>query len=378
MRHNVISVITCTIDPEKYRRFESMLPHAFSREPYEIVKIPDAKSLCEGYTRGAERAKGDLLVFCHDDITFLNRNLDDLLYENLAIHDIVGVAGTTHLREGSWAASGFPYLHGQIAHAKPGMPEHTLHLYGCGRDPIQVPGIQALDGVFFALKRKTMDQLKFDAKIFDGFHLYDLDFTYGAFLKGKKLVVDHRIHILHFSGGSYDKNWKRYRYFFNRKYRSWLRPPRDIPLAYYKNWVYAPDDREALVAQMRINADEPKLRAGHLFLEFDRLLDDLPIGAVNTGAEKAAVEKLARAVAGCQSGATLFFRGPDHALAGLASFSVNAGTHFLQHHQNRIPGALLIHAAVEHPETRVLAEVLKTNEAIKTALKRFIPEVNGG
>ena len=54
--------------------------------------------------------------------------------------------------------------------------------------------------------------------MFDGFHLYDLDFSYGACLSGFKLAVDHRIGLLHASSGVFKDAWHTYRRRFEDKY----------------------------------------------------------------------------------------------------------------------------------------------------------------
>ncbi len=44
-----------------------------------------------------------------------------------------------------------------------------------------MPGIQALDGVFMAMRRKVATSIPFDEALFDHFHLYDLDFSFRAY-----------------------------------------------------------------------------------------------------------------------------------------------------------------------------------------------------
>jgi GT2 family glycosyltransferase len=90
-----------------------------------------------------------------------------------------------------------------------------------------VPGrsvgrIQALDGVFIAAKRAVVEKIRFDEQTFDGFHLYDLDFTYAAFLAGFRLGVACDLYLLHKSGGSPDQAFMQYAHRFNSKYRSHL------------------------------------------------------------------------------------------------------------------------------------------------------------
>ncbi|MBZ0250930.1 MAG: glycosyltransferase family protein, partial [Burkholderiales bacterium] len=64
----LVSVVTCSIDAAKYGRVKASFARAFGEDPWELVGIHDAKSLCEGYARGFAQARGDLVVFSHDDI----------------------------------------------------------------------------------------------------------------------------------------------------------------------------------------------------------------------------------------------------------------------------------------------------------------------
>ena len=85
------SIITCSIDAGKYSRFETNIAAIFS-DRAELIKIYDARSLAEGYPRGAALAKGELLIFCHDDIEILNPDFPQLLEADLQRFDLVGLA----------------------------------------------------------------------------------------------------------------------------------------------------------------------------------------------------------------------------------------------------------------------------------------------
>ncbi len=229
----LISVVTCSIDDSKFARFRASLGTAF-REKVELIRVTDARSLAEGYNRGAQSAHGDIVIFCHDDIEILNDDFGALLRDDLARYDLVGVAGTSRLVEGNWVKAGQPHVHGQVAHGATAGVRFSLCQYGLGRDPAVVENIQALDGLFFAVHRGVLNRVGFDDTTFDGFHLYDLDFTYAACLCGFRLVVDHRIHLLHASEGRYDQNWARYAHRFNEKYARHLLPPLSKTLGYFK------------------------------------------------------------------------------------------------------------------------------------------------
>lgn len=197
----LISVVICSIRPERLATARVSLVEAFGDWPWELIHIPDATSLCEGYNRGAERARGDLIVFCHDDIRLLCRNLGDRLTQSLQTADVVGVAGSDLLAGPTWYISG--NLHGNVCHEV--VNQSSLTAYSLDRG--QINGLQALDGVFIATRREVFARLKFDAQTFDAFHFYDLDFTYRAFRLGLNVCVRTDILLAHFSGGRIDDSW---------------------------------------------------------------------------------------------------------------------------------------------------------------------------
>jgi glycosyltransferase involved in cell wall biosynthesis len=184
--------------------------------PCEIVGIHDARSLCEGYNRGAARARGQLLVFCHDDIQILDRQFRPRLTHALAQFDAVGVAGNSLLCGPAWNCAAHPHLHGWIGGPLDDPEPVALTVYGIG--PALAQSIQALDGVFIAIRRTAYEQIRFDELRFDGFHFYDLDFSYRAYRAGLRVAVLRDLLLLHQSGGSLDAGWQRYAKTFQEKF----------------------------------------------------------------------------------------------------------------------------------------------------------------
>ena len=145
-----------------------------------------------------------------------------MLRAHLTEFDLVGVAGTTRVVAGKWAAAGDPYVFTLISSPDPERGGWATALLGGAA--ISVGGIQALDGVFLAAKREAALAVGFDARTFDGFHLYDLDFSFRAFCQGFRLAVCRDIVLIHESTGSYDRGWDEYRLRFEAKHRQSLAP----------------------------------------------------------------------------------------------------------------------------------------------------------
>jgi GT2 family glycosyltransferase len=64
-----------------------------------------------------------------------------------------------------------------------------------------IPHMQAVDGLFMAVRRGVAEQIRFDEKTFDGFHCYDIDFSYSAHLAGFRVAVAADLPVLHHSPG---------------------------------------------------------------------------------------------------------------------------------------------------------------------------------
>jgi glycosyltransferase involved in cell wall biosynthesis len=218
-----ISVVMCSIDAAKFAAASASYERALAGVDHEIVGIHDARSLAEGYNRGIDRARGDIVVFSHDDVEILSPDLGDRLRKHLDDYDVVGIAGTTRLVGGGWYFAGHPFDYMLLVTPHPETGKPTM-LVG-GGSPLVVAGVQALDGVFIAARGDVACELRFDAATFDDFHLYDLDFTFRAFLAGKRLAVCRDVVLVHHSQGSWDAKWDEQRQRFERKFAGRLAAP---------------------------------------------------------------------------------------------------------------------------------------------------------
>lgn len=195
----MISFVICSIDPPSLALMRENLSRIAGERAHEIVAIPDARSLAEGYNRGIDQCRGEAIVFCHDDIEILSPDLFDRLDEHLRRFDVIGVAGTDKLESGRWSRAGHPHVFGQVAHVVPEDGSFLVESYGLPSRIVQ--NIEALDGLFIATTREVARSLRFDADTFTGFHQYDVDFTFRACLAGHRLAVCNDIHLIHHSRG---------------------------------------------------------------------------------------------------------------------------------------------------------------------------------
>lgn len=216
-----VSVLICSVNPERFARAQAMYARLLREVPHEIVLINDALSLAEGYNRALRRARHDLVVFAHDDVEIVSPDFAARLLGALRRHDLIGVAGTRKLVGGAWHFAGHPHLAGQV-----GMPGkdggYVVTLYEIGEP--ESKGLQALDGLFLATRRNAAMRLGFDEATFDGWHLYDLDFSLRASSAGMDCATCNGILAVHGSQGAYDDAWLKYAQRFVDKHKGRVEP----------------------------------------------------------------------------------------------------------------------------------------------------------
>jgi len=203
----LVSIIICSIDDEKRARTVDLYGRLYAGLPHEIIVIRDARSLAEAYNRGLARSSGDLIVLSHDDVDILSVDFAARLQYHLQRFDVIGIMGAAQMDGPAWGWSGHPNLRGWITHHAPGEQQWFVDIVDprCVADDVVV-----LDGVFLAAKRLVFDAMRFDDETFDGFHLYDIDWSYRAAMAGFRLAVAGDLLLVHASRGTFDPEWQRY------------------------------------------------------------------------------------------------------------------------------------------------------------------------
>ncbi|MDR2366261.1 MAG: glycosyltransferase family protein [Zoogloeaceae bacterium] len=201
------SVIICSIDAWKFTQARLCYERLLAGWPHEIIGIHDAASLAEGYNRGISRSRGDILIFSHDDILIIDPDFAAKISARMQTWAILGFAGTDRLIADFWFGAGLPHLHGVVAH--PGGTHFKLSVFGVSDWPV-IGNIQAVDGMCMIARRETAEATGFDAFTFDGFHLYDLDFSFAAHRAGHEIGVCCDIPVFHASTGDFDRKHQQY------------------------------------------------------------------------------------------------------------------------------------------------------------------------
>lgn len=253
----MISIVICSINPEKFQKISQNYTSLLAKEPFEIIGIHDAKSLCEGYNRGIKKSVGEILIFSHDDIEILSIDFVSKLKSHLNNFDIIGLAGTDRVLDGCWVSAGAPHIFGQVAHADGA--GYGVNCYDLSKaahlGEVATREVRMLDGLFFAVRRAVVQNVQFDEYNFDGFHCYDADFTYSAFLAGFTLGVCNNIAVIHYSHGSFDAVFQKYNQTFITKHANKI--DKLVPRALKPTWqaVSCPD-KESVISTFNPEVQE--------------------------------------------------------------------------------------------------------------------------
>lgn len=244
-----VSVLICSASAERASRAEAMYRRLLAEVPHEVILINDARSYAEGYNRALQRARHDVVLFAQDDIDILSPDFAARLLRAICRHALVGIAGTRKLVGGAWHFAGYPHLAGQIGRPN-GEGRYVVTLYDVTER--ETKGLQAVDGLLFATRRDTALRLGFDESGFDGWHLYDLDFSLRAAQAGLDCASCNDILVAHESQAGNDAPWRRYAQRFLDKHQG--------RLGSLQNIVFKPE----LVALPLRSAAEWRLLTEHL------------------------------------------------------------------------------------------------------------------
>ena len=184
---------------------------------FDIVQVINngEKSLSEVYNEVLSQAKTDIIVFCHDDIIFETKKWGKKLLNNFTTTDygIIGLAGSTFLPEsGKWWEAPIT-MRDIVNHQHEGKKWESKYSTNEGK----ISPTILIDGLFIAFdKRKIKKQ--FDESV-EGFHFYDVTFSYSNFLEGVKVGVTYDVRVTHLSIGQTNEKWESNREIFAEKFK---------------------------------------------------------------------------------------------------------------------------------------------------------------
>jgi hypothetical protein len=199
-----ISIVACSTDDARFAAMAASYDSVLAGWPHDIVRIAHARSIAEGYTRGVAVARGEIIVFSHDDVEIIASDFGHRLARRLAECDVLGVAGATRANGPAWSFAGWPFLHGLVIY--PAEQGYRVTVYS--RTAPLARRIKLMDGVLLAMRREIALRIGWDAETCDGFHGYDVDFTLRASQAGLRLAVASDLGLVHRSYGSFEHDWE--------------------------------------------------------------------------------------------------------------------------------------------------------------------------
>jgi hypothetical protein len=206
--------------------FKELLRKSSGHPKIEIIEKvnPDGRSLTEVYNEILEESTNDIVVLCHDDIYFDTKNWVKKLVRHFEKnpHGIIGLAGTSHMpKSGMWWEDRSK-MYGIVNHESEGKKWESKYSSSLGD---KLKDVVIVDGLFICLSKSRIKK-RFDETV-EGFHFYDVNFSFQNFLEGVQIGVMFDIRVTHKSIGMTNEKWERNRIQFSERYSNEL--PKIVP-----------------------------------------------------------------------------------------------------------------------------------------------------
>jgi hypothetical protein len=209
-----VSFVSCVSDRDAYQRWVAASLRDSGCEQIAIDNTGNRWSAAQALNQGWERARGDLVVFCHQDVEFPPGWIHELREQ---------IRRVEVLSRGEWGIAG---TFGRRGRRDCG---HIEDKYGKRRAGDELPArVEILDEHCLVARRAL--PLRFDESL-DGFHLYGADLCLEAIASGRaNYAIDACVR--HFGRGTKGDDYYRLRAQVERKWRrrrftstAWLRIP---------------------------------------------------------------------------------------------------------------------------------------------------------
>jgi glycosyltransferase involved in cell wall biosynthesis len=220
----VISIIVSTHNPEFLNKLEKSISDTIGIE-YEVIPVVNHAqfSICNAYNQGIAKAKYDYLCFVHEDVIFKSQGwgVEAIsVMKNDKDIGLIGVAGSkfkSSLPLG-WHVSILQDMRRGCIFQGQNSFESVFDDFSPDNEKQQIEDVVCLDGVILFTKKSIFKECFFDEVLLKGFHGYDIDFSLQVFFSGKRVVVDRRIKIFHFSLGQFGKDKAKAEWSISRKW----------------------------------------------------------------------------------------------------------------------------------------------------------------
>ena len=188
--------------------FVELLKKSSGLPKIDIIPIENngEYSLTQAYNKILSQSSNDIVVLCHDDIYFDTKNWGQKILNHFKRNEdfgILGVAGSVSLpKSGKWWED-FSKMRGIVNHENGGKKWESKYSNSKGN---QIDEVLLVDGLFIILDKRKIKKT-FNEEV-EGFHFYDVDFTFRNFLDGVKVGVIYDVRITHKSIGQTNEQWE--------------------------------------------------------------------------------------------------------------------------------------------------------------------------
>jgi len=213
----MLTVVYCTRQTNPEHK-EHLIKSSGLHKHIEVIEIiNNGESLTKAYNRGLKQAKNNIVVFCHDDITFETKQWGNKLLKAFEKHSefgIIGVAGTKYMASSGQWWEDKSKMYGRVQHTHEGKSWLSAYSPDMGQE---IEETVIVDGVFFAVDKSKLKS-DFNETV-EGFHFYDVTFCFENYLKGVKVGVITAIRVNHKSIGMTNESWEANRLAFAETFK---------------------------------------------------------------------------------------------------------------------------------------------------------------
>lgn len=184
MDDKIISFIICVNNKVLYNSTAKFIlslniPYGYK---IEIIPIVNAKSMCNGYNKAINIAKGKYKVYMHQDVYILNRDIiQDVL--NIFKNEEIGIIGVIGSKEISYSLVWWE------AQTKIGKTyenrNNIIHEFKFNDIVGDYQEVSLLDGILLV----TQYDILWREDILDGWHFYDISQCIEFLIRNKKVVI---------------------------------------------------------------------------------------------------------------------------------------------------------------------------------------------
>lgn len=172
---------------------------------YELIIIDNKKSTftsaSKAYNSVTKKVNGDYLMFIHQDVFLPSCNWLREAENALSTVSRLGIAGVAGMLKPSYVNELELYARYNLM-TKLGLYQLWLELYGRGtvfqggpnrvwrgKSTSEISVVQTLDELLLIIPAKVFEQIRFDEKVCDNWHLYGVDYSLAAAKKGYEACV---------------------------------------------------------------------------------------------------------------------------------------------------------------------------------------------